>query len=139
MPTKKSQWTQKILKSAKNDKKNVKKTPKKTEKNGKSDLQKNIKLANEDRMLEKVEKYVDRNREKTSQEILKRKNKRGNEKYQKWDLELLISRVNVESKPSIKTKEISKLILYIIYALIIIAILIFFVKFFFAWNMPQNW
>ena len=49
MPTKKSQWTQKILKSAKNDKKNVKKTPKKTEKNGKSDLQKNIKLANEDR------------------------------------------------------------------------------------------
>ena len=139
MPTKKSPWTQKILKSAKNDKKNLKKAPKKVEKKEKSNLEKNIKIANEDRMLEKVEKYVDKNREKTSQGILERKNKRGNEKYQKWDLELLISRVNVESKPSIKTKEISKLILYIIYALIIIAILIFFVKFFFAWNMPQNW
>ena len=91
-------------------------------------------------MLEKVEKYVDKNREKTSQEILERKRKRPTNNYKEWDLDVLISRVSIESKPNNKTKETSKLILYILYTLIIIAILIFIVKFFFVWNiLPQNW
>ena len=36
----------------------------------------------EDKMLEKVERYVDKNREKTSQEIQERKNKRPVKQYQ---------------------------------------------------------
>lgn len=93
----------------------------------------------DDRMLEKVEKYVDKNREKTSQEMIERKSKRPTKKYQEWDLDVLISRVSIESKPNVKTKKTSKLVLYIIYTIIIIAILIFIAKFFFAWNTPQNW
>jgi len=124
---------------------NVKDNIKRNEKKGKFNLekalilQKSIKLANEDKMLKKVEKYVDKNREKTSQEIMERKSKRPTKKFQEWDLDVLISRVSIESKPKDKTKKTSKLILYIIYTIIIITILIFFVKFFFAWNMPQNW
>ena len=124
---------------------NVKDKIKRNEKKEKSNLekalilQKSIKLANEDKMLKKVEKYVDKNREKTSQEIMERKSKRPTKKFQEWDLDVLISRVSIESKPKDKTKKTSKLILYIIYTIIIITILIFFVKFFFAWNMPQNW
>ena len=93
----------------------------------------------DDRMLEKVEKYVDKNREKTSQEMIERKSKRPTKKYQEWDLDVLISRVSIESKPKENVKETSKIILYIIYAVIIITILIFIAKFYFAWNMPQNW
>jgi len=93
----------------------------------------------DDRMLEKVEKYVDKNREKTSQEIIERKSKRPTKKYQEWDLDVLISIVSIESKPKGNVKETSKTILYIIYAAIIITILIFIAKFFFAWNIPQNW
>ena len=124
---------------------NVKDNIKRNEKKEKSNLekalilQKSIKLANEDKMLKKVEKYVDKNREKTSQEMIERKSKRPTKKYQEWDLDVLISRVSIESKPNVKTKKTSKLVLYIIYTIIIIAILIFIAKFFFAWNIPQNW
>lgn len=124
---------------------NVKDNIKRNEKKEKSNLekalilQKSIKLANEDKMLKKVEKYVDKNREKTSQEIMERKSKRPIKKFQEWDLDVLISRVSIESKPKDRTKKTSKLILYIIYTIIIIAILTFIIKFFFAWNMPQNW
>lgn len=124
---------------------NVKDNIKRNEKKEKSNLekalilQKSIKLANEDKMLKKVEKYVDKNREKTSQEMIERKSKRPTKKYQEWDLDVLISRVSIESKPNVKTKKTSKLVLYIIYTIIIIAILIFIAKIFFAWNIPQNW
>ena len=142
MPTKKNSRTAKAKKDTRNDKKIVKRIEKK-EKSGLEKvitLQKNIKSANEDKILEKVEKYVDKNREKTSQEILERKRKRPTNNYKEWDLDVLISRVSIESKPNNKTKETSKLILYILYTLIIIAILIFIVKFFFVWNiLPQNW
>ena len=142
MTTKKNSRTAKTKKDTKNDKKIVKKIEKKEKSSLEKviTLQKNIKLANEDKMLEKVEKYVDKNREKTSQEILERKRKRPTNNYKEWDLDVLISRVSIESKPNNKTKETSKLILYILYTLIIIAILIFIVKFFFVWNiLPQNW
>ena len=93
----------------------------------------------DDRMLKKVEKYVDKNREKTSQEMIERKSKIPTKKYQEWDLEVMISRVSIESKPKEKTKEISKWILYIIYAIIFIITMIFIVKYFFIWNIPQIW
>ncbi len=100
-------------------------------------LQKNIKLKKEERMLNKVEKYVDKNREKTSQEMIERKSKRPIKNYQEWDLEVMISRVSVESKPKEKTKEISKRIVNIIYIIILLVIIIFTVKYFFVWNAPQ--
>ena len=145
MPVKKSSKTTKIKKDTVKDKKRIKNIEKKVEKKWKSSLekatilQKNIKLANEDKMLEKVENYVDKNREKTSQEMMERKKKRSDNNYKEWDLDVLISRVTIESKPKENTKEISKWILYIIYTIILIIILIFTVKFFLAWNIPQNW
>ena len=105
---------------------------KKTKNNKISNASKNVKITNKDKMLEKVEKYVDKNREKTSQEMIERKSKRPTKKYQEWDLDVLISRVSIESKPKENVKETSKIILYIIYAAII-------AKFFFTWNIPQNW
>lgn len=116
-------------------KKTTKKTTNKTV--SKIQLLWNVTKARKDRMLEKVERYVDKNREKTSKEISERKSKRPAKNYQEWDLELLITRVSVESKPKDKTKETSKRILYIIYAIIIITVFIFIVKYFFIWNMPQ--
>lgn len=133
----------KTIKSARSEKKVVKNVEKKTERKEKSVLQKaailqkNIKTKKDDKMLEKVEKYVDKNREKTSQEILVRKSKRPAKKYQEWELEVMISRVGVQSKSNEKTKEVSKRILYAIYAMIFIAILIFMIKYFFALNVPQ--
>ena len=100
-------------------------------------LHKNLKLKREDKMLEKVERYVDKNREKTSQEIADRKSKRPAKKYQEWELELMISRVGVESMPKDRVKKTSKRILYIIYAIIFIAALIFVIKYFYVWNLPQ--
>ncbi len=75
MPMKKNSRTAKAKKDTKNDKKIVKRIEKK-EKSGLEKvitLQKNIKSANEDKILEKVEKYVDKNWEKTSQEMMERK------------------------------------------------------------------
>jgi len=141
MPTKKSSRTAKTKKDTKNEKKIIKRIGKKEKSSLEKiiTLQKDIKSANEDKMLEKVEKYVDKNREKTSQEMIERKSKRPTKKYQEWDLDVLISRVSIESKPKENVKETSKIILYIIYAAIIITILIFIAKFFFTWNIPQNW
>ena len=88
-------------------------------------------------MLEKIERYVDKNREKISQEMIERKSKRPVKQYQEWDLEVMISRIWAESKPTEKTKETSKKILYIIYTIIFIIILVFITKYFFLWNVPQ--
>lgn len=129
MPAKKNPKT---TKKQKNEKKNTKNIEKK-EKSGLQkvlNLQKNIKLAKEDRMLEKVERYVDKNREKTSQEMMERKSKRPVVNYQEADLEVMISRISAESRPTEKTKETSKWALYIIYTVIFLVIIIFAVKYF---------
>ena len=139
MTSKKKSKTTKITKG---DKKFIKNNENKTEKIEKSVLQnailqKSIKLANEDKMLKKVEKYVDKNREKTSQEMMERKSKRPAVNYQEADLEVMISRISTESKPIEKTKETSKWILYIIYTIIFVVIIIFSVKYFLVWNASQ--
>ena len=136
MPAKKNPKTTKKQKSEKKITKNIEKK----EKSGLQkvlNLQKNIKLAKEDRMLEKVERYVDKNREKTSQEMMERKSKRPVVNYQEADLEVMISRINVESKPTEKVKETSKWVLYIIYTVIFLVIIIFAVKYFLILNTPQ--
>ena len=139
MPKKKISRTEKVKKDTKNDKKIVKRIEKKERSNSEKviTLQKNIKITDEDKILEKIEKYVDKNREKTSQEMIERKNKRPAQNFKEWDLEVMISRINAESKPKEKVKETSKLILYLIYTIIIIAIIAFWIKYFFNSNMPQ--
>ena len=132
MPTKKNRITSKKLRKKNETTKIIKSESKKI-----PDLSKSIKSANEDKMLEKVEKYVDKNREKTSQEMIERKNKRPAQNFKKWDLEVMISRIDAESKPKEKVKETSKWILYLIYTIIIIAIIVFWIKYFFNSNMPQ--
>lgn len=134
MPTKKNRITSKKLRKKNETTKIIKSESKKI-----PDLSKSIKSANEDKMLEKVEKYVDKNREKTSQEMIERKNKRPAQNFKEWDLEVMISRIDAESKPKEKDKETSKWILYLIYTIIILAIIVFWVKYFFNSNMPQNW
>jgi hypothetical protein len=85
MTTKKNSKT---IKTKKQTEKNIKKIEsevgekKKTVLQKAVILQKNIKLKKEDRMLEKVEKYVDKNREKTSQDMIERKSKRPIREYQ---------------------------------------------------------
>lgn len=139
MPTKKNSRTAKTKKDTKNEKKIIKRIGKKEKSSLEKiiTLQKDIKSANEDKMLEKVEKYVDKNREKTSQEMIERKNKRPAQNFKEWDLEVMISRIDAESKPKEKVKETSKWILYLIYTIIIIAIIVFWIKYFFNSNMPQ--
>lgn len=106
---------------------------KKLKRRDKSDLS----YIKEDKMMKKIEKYVDKNREKTSQKIMERKNNRVDMKWQEGNLELMISRIYTESNATSKTKSVSKSILYIIYTIIIILILIFIIKYFSAINMPQ--
>jgi hypothetical protein len=96
--------SRKTSKSEKISKKDFKKNSK--AKNKPSDI--DLSYAKEDKILKKVEKYVDKNREKTSQEILERKSRRPAKKYQEADLEVMISRINSESKPKEKAKELSK-------------------------------
>ena len=132
MPTKKNRITSKKLRKKNETTKIIKSESKKI-----PDLSKSIKSANEDKMLEKVEKYVDKNREKTSQEMIERKNKRPAQNFKEWDLEVMISRIDAESKPKEKVKETSKWILYLIYTIIIIAIIAYWIKYFFNSNMPQ--
>lgn len=92
----------------------------------------------DDKMLEKIEKYVDMKREKTSQEILERKSKRPVKKFQEADIEVMISRISVESsKPKENTKKISKWVVYMIYVIVLFFVIIFCIKYFFSWNMPQ--
>lgn len=130
--------TKKVLSTNKKGKPSKKTTkPEKVELKKISNSSKNRNLSNEDKMLEKVEKYVDKNREKTSQEMMERKSKRPTQKFQEWDLEVMISRIDAESKPKEKTKEVSKWILYLVYTIIVLAIIIFCIKYFFNSNMPQ--
>ena len=100
-------------------------------------ISEDLSYAKEDKFLKKVEKYVDKNREKTSQEMAERKSKRPVRKYQEWELELMISRVSADSKPKERTKEVGKRMLYIIYAIIFVVSLIFIIKHFFVWKVPQ--
>ena len=102
-----------------------------------SNTSKNLKQIREDKMFEKVEKYVDKNREKTALEMQERKSKRPNRKYQEWDLEIMISRITTNSKPKRKAQEISKKIIYLIYIILIILILIFAIKYFSLWKVSQ--
>lgn len=100
-------------------------------------IDENLSYAKEDKMLEKVEKYVNKNRETTSKEMIERRGKRPKKEYQKWDLEVMISRISSESKPKEKAKEISKIAVYLIYTIIFIAIIIFIIKYFFVWVASQ--
>ena len=101
MPAKKNSKT---TKTKKIEERNIRKIENKVEKKKKSELQKavilqsNIKQKKEDRMLEKVERYVDKNREKTSQEMMERKSKRPTKQYQEGELEVMISRISSKSE-----------------------------------------
>ena len=95
MSTKLSTSTKKRASTKRNIKKSIQK----------KDLSWKIVGNREDKMLEKVEKYVDKNREKISQEIMEKKNKRPATKYNAADLEIMISRIDNESKKEKRTKK----------------------------------
>ena len=91
---------------------------------------------NDDKILKKVEKYVDTKREQTSKEIIEKKSKRPATKYQEADLEVMISRISNDSQPKNLKNKSSKKVLYVIYIIIMIAIVTFCIKFF-MWNLSQ--
>jgi hypothetical protein len=71
----------------------------------KNHIEEDLSYIENDRTLKKVEKYVNKNREKTSQEIIEKKSKRPATNYQEADLEVMISRISNESLPkNIKQK-----------------------------------
>ena len=90
-----------------------------------------------DKILEKVEKYVNKNREETSQRIIERKENRPILQHQEANLEMMISKIRNESHPKKDAKEISKWILNILYIIVIAIIIIFSIKYFLLWNAPQ--
>ncbi len=65
-------------------------------------------LSRKDRMHEKVENYVYKNRDKTSQKIIEKKSKRPEKDYQKSDLETMISRIRLENNPKSIKKDSHK-------------------------------
>lgn len=103
----------------------------------KNQINEDLLYMQDDRTLKKVEKYVDKNREQTSKEMLDRKIKRPATKYQEADLEVMISRISDESNPKKPTHKNTKKVIYAIYIIIMIAFMIFCIKYFFMWNLPQ--
>ena len=73
-----------------------------------SDTQKTKKLSRKEKMHEKVENYVYKNRDKTSQKIIEKKSKRPTENYKEADLEAMISRISLENNPESVKKDNSK-------------------------------
>ena len=93
-------------------------------------------LSRKDRMHEKVENYVYKNRDKTSQKIIEKKSKRPEKDYQDSDLETMISRICLENNPKSIKKDSHKWILYLLYIIIIIAFLLIIMKWL-SWNIPH--
>ena len=101
-----------------------------------SNIRKRRWLTEEERMLEKVEKYVDKNWDETSKDMAERKSKRPAVNYQNADIEVMISRISEESKDKEPNKS-SKMFVYLIYIVIILVIIIFWIKYFWMYNVPQ--
>jgi len=108
----------------------------KTESTKISNITNNIKQTSEDRMLKKIEDYVDKNRNETAQKIAEKKSKRPTKHYKKAELEAMISRISIENDSSSVKKDSNKWLIYLIYIIVIITILLIFSKFY-AWNIPQ--
>lgn len=108
----------------------------KTESTKISNITNNIKQTSEDRMLKKIEDYVDRNWNETAQKIAEKKSNRPTKHYKKAELEAMISRISIENDSNSVKKDTNKWLIYLIYFIVIIVILIIFSKFY-AWNIPQ--
>lgn len=78
-----------------------------------------------DKMLTKVEKYVDKERESISENISNKKQKRKNKDLGDVNLEVMISRLKENEKCNKKWKSwnIAKWLLYIVYIIIIASFL----------------
>lgn len=96
-------------------------------KNIHSDLRKDIDIK-WDKVLEKVEKMVEKNWEITEKDIRKRKSERKNDDYKNVSLDVMISRISEESKKHKNDTTFAKNFLYFVYFLIIVAIFIFLAK-----------
>jgi len=101
-----------------------------------SNIINNIKETSEDKMLKKIEDYVDKNWNETAQKIAEKKSKRPTNHYKKAELEAMISRISIENDSSSVKKDSNKWLIYLIYIIVIITILLIFSKFY-AWNIPQ--
>ena len=122
--TEKEKSKRKIKKVKKSDS-NQKTISKK--KNVQSDLRKDIDIKG-DKVLEKVEKMVEENWEITENNIKKRKSERKDDDYKIVNLDVMMSRISEESKKQKSGVAMAKGFLYLIYFLIIMAILVFVAK-----------
>lgn len=82
-----------------------------------------------DRVLEKVEKMVEKDWEATEKDIIKRKSERNPDDYKDVNLDVMMSRISEQSRKQTKNSTFNtKNLLYFIYLLIIILIIIFSAK-----------
>lgn len=88
-----------------------------------------------DKILEKVEKMVEKNWKNTEENIRKRKSERDPDDYKNVNLDVMVSRISEQSKVR-KNVSLVKNILYFMYFLVIVVILILVAK----WLLlSQNW
>lgn len=81
-----------------------------------------------DKVLEKVEKMVEKNWETTENDIRKRKSKRKPDDYKDVNLDVMLTRISEQSKAMKSASNFAGKFLYFLYFLIIIVILIFVAK-----------
>ena len=82
-----------------------------------------------DKVLEKVEKMVEKNWDMTEKDIRKRKSERKPDDFKDINLDVMVSRISEDSKKKSESNVLfTKNLLYFIYFLIIIAIVIFSAK-----------
>ena len=97
-----------------------------------------------DKMLKKVENYVDKERETIFQNI---SNNKKNRKYKSTDdenIEVLLSRIKFieKEKPKRKFKIVARIFLYLVYTIIILSFIYIFLKYILNdWHLKllDNW
>ena len=84
----------------------------------------------DDIITRKVEKFVNKNREKTFKKIEEKRSKRPSIKYQDADLEIMLSRINIQNKQK-ETSKFRRLFVYLFCIFFILVVLFFWIKFLF--------
>lgn len=88
------------------------------------------KRSNDDKTLIKIEKYVEKNREKTYKNISEKRWTRKIDNNENNNLETMINKLHEKTKVKKKSPTIAKWILYLIYIMLICISIYIFMKYF---------
>ena len=129
---KKEKTKEKVKKVKKSDLKQKKVSSKSS---NSSNLVKDIEIK-WDKVLEKVERLVEKDWEMTEKNIIQRKRERKPDDYKDVNLDVMLSRISEQSKAKKSCSSFMKNFLYFLYFLIIVVIFVFVAKWLL---MSQNW